>query len=778
MSAAVGPLRRPGLPFGKASLAVTVGLLLACRPGPSGERAVPDAGEPAELQSLRARVASKDVPGADALAGRLSGTPFEGQARILLLDLYAAVNDPRLGPEAARATQWLSQHGEFARAAQSARYEARPPWMEARYRDALAALERSRVLAERAQDPLLTGKALLGQFLLLYELGDLRNASPVLARAETATAAATVDIQALVALNQGLLRDAEGNRDSAQAAFQRAAALAGTQPSEVAWSARLNLLEYALRAGDRPRAERAQADVAAMYLSGGFRDRPLSRVAFGFYSAQLARLQGRPQQDLDTLIPLTREKSNENWKWKLALERGYALAALARHREAIAAFDEAMAVVEQMRGEQPDQLKSWVLAGRREPFIAAFELFARAGDAGRALEVLERTQGRTFLEAFAARTAAAAAGAPPFAQATRRADALKQLVPALQSSLLMQPAPLPWRALGSRLRGDDVVAYFEASNALHVVSVRGGHPRLHATATPLQQLRRLVDQFLDRPGEPALADALGAILFPEGALPAAGGTLYLAPTSLLGRLPFGALRVNGQYLADRHVLAQIPGLNALVALRDIPPEAAGPPIVLANAGGDLPAAVDEARSIAARLGPATRILLGAGAASGQLQGLGRVSLLHLALHSGVDAGGPWLGLSDRRVGSADILAWRPRADLVVLSSCASAATPDPGLWGSLTASFLATGSRAVVGALWSTRDEIGRQFMDDFYAAGGPRDPAGALARTQRAWIAAGRRPIDWAGYALFGIGPAEQGAHAPFPTRRPGRAAPFAKGD
>jgi CHAT domain-containing protein len=223
---------------------------------------------------------------------------------------------------------------------------------------------------------------------------------------------------------------------------------------------------------------------------------------------------------------------------------------------------------------------------------------------------------------------------------------------------------------------------------------------------------------------------------------------------------------------------QVPSLNALVALRSLPPEPAAAPVVLADPQGDLPAAETEALVVAAQLGPSARVRVGQRATSGELRQTGRASLLHLALHSGVDAAGPWLRLYDRRVAAEEILDWRVRADVVVLSSCASAATPDPGLWGSLAASFLAAGTRSVVGSLWSTKDEVNRRFVEDFYAAGGARDPAVALARTQQAWITRGQPPAEWAGFAFFGAGPMEDSRERSLTDRRTVNPAPCAKGD
>jgi CHAT domain-containing protein len=275
-------------------------------------------------------------------------------------------------------------------------------------------------------------------------------------------------------------------------------------------------------------------------------------------------------------------------------------------------------------------------------------------------------------------------------------------------------------------------------------------------------VRRLVARWLANPDDVALADELGAALLPEDIRLAEsdreGSPLFIAPSTSLARVPFSALRRHGRRLIEDQVLAQIPSFNALAALRQPRPATGRPrsPMILADTARDLPEAVVEARAVAKRLGhegAIPRLYIGQDAVTDRLREAQGASVLHLAVHSGVGMTGPWLRLHDRVVVAAEVLDWRIAADLVVLASCASAATPDPGLWGSLVASFLASGSTSVVGSLWSTKDRVSREFVESFYDKGGVRDPALALARTQRAWLAQKRPVGDWAAFAFYGLG-------------------------
>ena len=126
-------------------------------------------------------------------------------------------------------------------------------------------------------------------------------------------------------------------------------------------------------------------------------------------------------------------------------------------------------------------------------------------------------------------------------------------------------------------------------------------------------------------------------------------------------------------------------------------------------------------------------------------------MLHVAGHAGWGPGGPWLELADGKVPPAVILAARVRPRLVVLASCASAFPSGRGLWGSPGAAFLAAGSGSVLATLGSVEDRNAHELIRHFYQEGGARDPAGGLARAQRALLAAGQPPSAWAPFVLLG---------------------------
>jgi CHAT domain-containing protein len=92
-------------------------------------------------------------------------------------------------------------------------------------------------------------------------------------------------------------------------------------------------------------------------------------------------------------------------------------------------------------------------------------------------------------------------------------------------------------------------------------------------------------------------------------------------------------------------------------------------------------------------------------------------------------------LPDSRITAAEITRAGLRADVVVLSGCATGDGSElrgEGVLG-LTYGFLANGSGAVIASLWPIEDASTARFMKEFYAAYREKpDPAEALRRAQQ----------------------------------------------
>jgi CHAT domain-containing protein len=265
-----------------------------------------------------------------------------------------------------------------------------------------------------------------------------------------------------------------------------------------------------------------------------------------------------------------------------------------------------------------------------------------------------------------------------------------------------------------------------------------------------QELKDLIDDFRLYPEDPLTAANLGAAILPPDALPPDGGRIYVIPTGALLRVPIAALIVNGQRVLDRHEISYAPGVTGLAFDRD-PTRASGgqPAVVIADSrlvvhsnDAELSAVIAATRAVAR---------LGRQATTTSFREAGNANVLHLIAHSGVNARGGYLSLDDdQEVTAADILQWGVRPRLVVLLTCASAATRRSEMWGSLAAAFLAAGSEHVVATLAGVPTEDASTFAVAFYRHGGVDDPVGAVARAQRD-LARVMPVAKWSQYVVTG---------------------------
>lgn len=612
-------------------------------------------------------------------------------------------------------------------------------WGSASYRETYLLASESVQEAARSQDPKIQAGAAQALFTSLYEIGDLEGARQALETARELIDREDRAARANLLNNLGAVLAAEGRLLLARRRFEQALELGDGLTKEQLRGLHLNLAEVHLDLGDVEGAAR-HLDRAWEHLDPG---QP-APAAFHCFRARVETGRGRFEEAARSLAAGLAGDPEPEWVWQLEYRQGLLAEARGDLPAAEAAYRRSIAVVEELRRSLGfDELKAWLLDEKRQPFEALFRLQARAGRAQEALATAEHAQARTLLDAFLHASSAGGSGAGASLQ---RIAGLESLLPAMSESPVATPQPLErvLAAFGDR----HGLVYFDAGNELWLIAVAGRHVRLHALG-PAAQIYRLGDRFLADPGDVATAERLGAILLPTGALPDPEFPLHVVADGPLGNLPFAALRRGGRYLVEDHALVSIPSLSALTVLEGSGREHAGPPLVLADPQGNLPAARTEGLAVARLLGSAPRT--GRSAVSAELRQAAGARLLHLAMHTGLGPGGAWLQLADRRVGASEIVTGRIGPRLVVLASCSSGVRPGRQMWGSLGAAFLAAGSRAVLASLWSIEDEPARALVLRFYEEGGAADPAGALARAQRVAIGQGLSPQLWAPFVLFG---------------------------
>ena len=585
----------------------------------------------------------------------------------------------------------------------------------------------------------------------LFEVGDLAGAQQALEMADGLIPERERGERARFLNNRGTVLAAERRLGLARHDFEQALKLGAGNDAEFSRGVLQDLTEVSLDGGD--------AERAAVYLKQAWehlepgRSPPSSLI---YYRSWVDQARGRLALAAEDLAPVLHADLDPEWGWKVAFQQGRVAEARGDLRAAEAAYERSVAVLEEMRrGLKFDELKAWLLEEKRRPFEALFRLQARSGRAAASLATLERAQARTFLDAFLHTTTAASdpSESTPAGKAwspdvsDERMAGLESLLPAMSESPVAALQPID-RVLGA-LRDRDGLLYFEAGDELWLITVRGPRLRMWKLAAETAEIRDLAGRFLGHPDDVSLATRLGEILLPADALPETGQPVYVVADGALGNLPFAALRRQGRFLVEDHGIVFVPSLNALAALEASRAGSARPAVALADPQRNLPEAAAEAVEVAHRLGGTAWI---AGKATArQLRQAAHSRTLHLATHTGLGPRGAWLQLADRRVTASEIVAGRIGPRLVVLASCASGVRPGREMWGSLGASFLAAGSRAVLASLWSIEDRPTRELVRRFYAEGGDADPCAALARVQRVAIRQGLSPHLWAAFVLFG---------------------------
>jgi len=332
----------------------------------------------------------------------------------------------------------------------------------------------------------------------------------------------------------------------------------------------------------------------------------------------------------------------------------------------------------------------------------------------------------------------------------------------------VDPAPgIPLSQIQSALPPDTVVlAFFVGNDSTHVWLLTHDEFR-HANAPGYVQLQRAVRGFATslrapttRSGGEKLARALlGGLL--DGL---SEKRLMVLPDGPLNGLPFAALPLpggaSGELLVDRFVIAMAPSLDIAMRSRETgdtvrtkvavvfdPVFSTGDRrLTLAHDGGvgklrgsepfaRLPYTAMEARAVVGAFGASDTIeLAGFDATASRVVALRSQPLrvLHFATHAVARSDSPELSalylskyaadgslLPANRLTAADISASGLRADVVVLSGCATGDGSElrgEGVLG-LTYGFLANGSRLVIASLWPIEDASTARFMEKFYAA-------------------------------------------------------------
>ena len=309
-----------------------------------------------------------------------------------------------------------------------------------------------------------------------------------------------------------------------------------------------------------------------------------------------------------------------------------------------------------------------------------------------------------------------------------------------------------------------LVAWIAKRNGMAIAELRNPQGTASKVISAQSNLRTIgydaLDSDLEKLGE-ALIDGL------PGKLPQ---QIFLIPGGVLNGFPFEAIRHNGKYLSESHVVTNILTLDHLDRHFGESGHVWQPGTVviagnpLNRRGGDplLPSSAAEMRSVANALGNSKVTMISGESFNRSLFGsseLAGAHLLHISSHASLNLAFPEysrIALTpaeslDAFITPQDLESLDLEAALVVLSACETTGINDFRFDSNLgfVSEFLNAGADAVLATLFPLPDKFAADFMSSFYAnLHSTTGVRAALSATKRDLIASSE-PARWAAFQL-----------------------------
>ena len=473
---------------------------------------------------------------------------------------------------------------------------------------------------------------------------------------------------------------------------------------------------------------------------------------------------------------------------------------------ALTAFLEGIGSLEHVQGRILTEYRASFLADKVDLYEAAVDLIYQRGNVEQAFELVERAKSRALVDALAGgldigvrpRTAAQRALVEELAQLRRQHGALveqaetnaelpqlERRISAMLEELRLAGADdlerlslLEARVYSPQLQldiGTAIVEYYVVGADLLVFVMDRAQLRVTRILDALPTLARLQralklnleaaaaatapQRAVLEPNARALLHRLyDLLLAPIAAWVGAYQRLIVVPHGPLHHVPFAALHDGQGYLVERFELATAPSASSLsFCLRPRGRATSRALVVAHSAGGALPGAVAEARTVA-RLFPGESLLEDQVTLENLSRHVRDADIIHLATHGVARLDMPlfsYLRLADGHLTALDCFELELDCALVTLSACESGrgvvAAGDEQI--GLPRAFLYAGARAVLHSLWRIDDRATQVLMERFYAdlrAG--RGRGASLRNAQLAALrSADAHPFWWAALVLVG---------------------------
>ena len=634
-------------------------------------------------------------------------------------------------------------------------------WQKSDHRSAINYASKALKSAQRAGDKNAEIVGLNDLFTIFQEVGNLGPAQYALNLIDqNLTGDESSPRRINASINHGLLNMDKNQFGMAAHNYDTAlAAASGSKNRPALRGLHLNIVESNMSLGRMEKAnkhmqiawEYANPDGSATYALLYYQSR-LHLYAKEYELARRTMLQALDAPDLPPV-----------WAWDMHYWAGKAAQGLGSHETAINSFQHAITASDNLRREMAfAELKAHLLSRKRHPYEALFIEYFEAGLNREALVVAEQAKTRSFVDTFIQGSETALSSAEkqfPFEAASDRIENLQLYIELMHSSSEVSEQSIEdvIETLGDR----HVISYFMAEKRLFIITISSSGVNIREPGIEYDHLLGQVHAHRENPDDHSILLRLGTLLFPEQTLPDTGSHIFIAPDDFTGNLALASLRIDTQFLVERHTLSFIPSASALAELVKINLDAYTPNqvTIVADSENDLQAANQEALEVGKLLN--TTPWIGKSATLKRVLQATSSDILHIATHTGVSHLGPWIRLADRDMHGTTILSEKLAPRLAVLASCASGVGSGKQLWGSLGGLFLSAGTPTVIATLWSVEDEFVLKVMRNFYTSyQNGNSAATALASAQRAAINQGQDPRLWSAFVVLGV-PGQAFIHA-----------------
>ena len=506
------------------------------------------------------------------------------------------------------------------------------------------------------------------------------------------------------------------------------------------------------------------------------------------------------KEGFDRLLRIKEVETNGEIYWLVLYDRGRIAEEENDNATAIDLYTRAIDTLEMQRASiSTEANKIGFIGNKQEVYERIIGLLMKSGQNMKALEYVERSKSRAFIDMLAARLVApdfirpnrdASLALSAFLHAEamakmqapiaaggvderrrgmlRTAERLRQVAPEVASLVTVDKIPLAriQALLGADetlvqyyLRGNEGLIFVLTRTSLRTFSFPAG-----GIESEVKQFRIAIEKRDKRVLE--LSQRLYNQLIAPFAAELKTGNLLIVPYGALHYLSFAALYDGSKFMIDRFGLRSMPSASALAYM---PPRRAGAGVsvlVLGNpdlgsAEFDLPDAQVEAEKLARALPHSKLLLRKAATETAFKQQAGKYPLVHVASHGEFNADRPLTSAlllakdsaNDGQLTVAELYSVKLDADLVTLSACETGlgkvASGDDVV--GLSRGFLFAGTRSIVASLWKVPDQATSYLMEQLYLQRARRNTRDALRAAQLETKKRYPQAFFWAGFYLIG---------------------------